>query len=239
MRPYYETELGKLYHGDCLQIMPHLEPVDLVLTSPPFNVGLDYGDETDDNKNPEDYWAWYDQFLAILLEHSEDNSILYLISGMIHFDIVKQKGLNAGFTFVQWLWLKRRNLVGSSPRWPWIPTIQPVAMFRTGKRKPMLSHVQGINTFDVCEYTAAQSNFIKNKRCHPAQDGVEAYFKIVARSPGETILDPFLGSGTTAIACERLNRRWIGIEIEEKYCAIAKQRIENERKQRKFNRWDI
>ena len=40
------------------------------------------------------------------------------------------------------------------------------------------------------------------------------------------ILDPFLGSGTTAIACEKLNRRWIGIELEEKYCKIAKARIE-------------
>ena len=48
------------------------------------------------------------------------------------------------------------------------------------------------------------------------------------------IIDPFLGSGTTAVACERLNRKWIGIEIEEKYCEIAAQRIENERKQRKL-----
>ena len=36
MKPYYETELGKLYHGDCLEIMPQLEPVDLVLTDPPY-----------------------------------------------------------------------------------------------------------------------------------------------------------------------------------------------------------
>lgn len=50
----------------------------------------------------------------------------------------------------------------------------------------------------------------------------------------EYVLDPFLGSGTTAIACERLNRRWIGIEIEEKYCKMAAKRIENERKQRKL-----
>ena len=39
MRPYYETELGKLYHGDCLEIMPELEPVDLVLTDPPYGLG--------------------------------------------------------------------------------------------------------------------------------------------------------------------------------------------------------
>ena len=41
----------------------------------------------------------------------------------------------------------------------------------------------------------------------------------------DLVLDPFLGSGTTAVACERLNRRWIGIEISEEYCKIAKERI--------------
>ena len=51
---------------------------------------------------------------------------------------------------------------------------------------------------------------------------------------GETVLDPFIGSGTTAVACERLNRRWIGIEIEEKYCEIAARRIEKENQQLKL-----
>ena len=48
------------------------------------------------------------------------------------------------------------------------------------------------------------------------------------------VLDPFLGSGTTAVACERLKRKWIGIEIEERYCKIAAKRIEAERKQLKL-----
>jgi DNA modification methylase len=43
MKPYYETELGKLYHGDCLEIMPQLEPVDLVLTDPPYGIKMDEG----------------------------------------------------------------------------------------------------------------------------------------------------------------------------------------------------
>ena len=48
------------------------------------------------------------------------------------------------------------------------------------------------------------------------------------------ILDCFLGSGTTAVAAERLGRRWIGIEIEPKYCAIAQARVDAERNQLKL-----
>jgi DNA modification methylase len=49
-----------------------------------------------------------------------------------------------------------------------------------------------------------------------------------------SVIDPFLGSGPTAVACERLKRKWIGIEIEEKYCEISAKRIELERKQLKL-----
>ena len=51
MKPYYETELGKLYHGDCLEIMPELEPVDLVLTSPPYDNLRVYGGHDFDFQN--------------------------------------------------------------------------------------------------------------------------------------------------------------------------------------------
>jgi DNA modification methylase len=51
---------------------------------------------------------------------------------------------------------------------------------------------------------------------------------------GDIVLDPFMGSGTTSVVCEKLNRKWIGIEISEKYCEIAAKRIENETKQLKL-----
>ena len=54
------------------------------------------------------------------------------------------------------------------------------------------------------------------------------------RKASKRILKGSIGSGTTAIACERLNRKWIGIEISEEYCEIAKQRIINETRQRKL-----
>jgi len=71
-----------------------------------------------------------------------------------------------------------------------------------------------------------QSN---SKRCHPAQFPEQlAHDHIISWSnEGDTILDPFMGSGTTGVVCKRLGRDFIGIEIAEEYMKIAKERIEN------------
>ena len=86
----------------------------------------------------------------------------------------------------------------------------------------------------TCQYNGLLGK--EGKRVHPTQkpikliiDLLEAYSKM-----GAIVLDPFLGSGTTAIACERLNRRWIGIEKELKYVEIAAKRIEAEASQLKL-----
>jgi DNA modification methylase len=78
-------------------------------------------------------------------------------------------------------------------------------------------------------------NRISMSKGHPTQKPTGLMIFCINKSKTSGIvLDPFIGSGTTAVACERLKRRWIGIEIEEKYCAIAVKRIEAERKQLKL-----
>lgn len=76
------------------------------------------------------------------------------------------------------------------------------------------------------------------KTKHPTQKPTLVFIWCIEQadrhSLNEIILDPYIGSGTTAIACERLKRRWIGIEISEEYCEIAAKRIENETRQLKL-----
>jgi DNA modification methylase len=71
---------------------------------------------------------------------------------------------------------------------------------------------------------------------HPNEKPIELVEKFIEAHTlsGQIILDPFLGSGTTAVAAERLGRRWIGIEMEPKYCAIAQERLDAERNQLKL-----
>ncbi|GAG11036.1 unnamed protein product, partial [marine sediment metagenome] len=79
------------------------------------------------------------------------------------------------------------------------------------------------------------SMYSNKDKLHPTQKPVPLMMWCIKKSKTtDTVLDPFLGSGTTAVACERLNRKWIGIEISEDYCQIAKERIERERQQLKL-----
>ena len=217
MKPYYETELGKLYHGDCLEIMPQLEPVDLVLTDPPYNCGKDYGIYKDNRSDGE-----YIEFIKQVFDGFEKYAI-YIDSHRF------QKF------------------------WSMFPLSSPVFLhiqangFANSQNIRQDHHV----ILTTCKSLESTSSiwrglrvlregyfFREEKTGHPCQTTLAGMIKVISLfcSCDALILDPFMGSGTTAVACERLNRRWIGIEIEEKYCEIAAKRIENERKQLKLFR---
>ena len=68
---------------------------------------------------------------------------------------------------------------------------------------------------------------------HPSPKPLDFMLKLIKRftEAGDTVIDPFMGSGTTALVCERLQRRWIGIELSRDYCDLIKQRIEREKSQ--------
>jgi len=195
---YYRTENGVLYHGDCLEILPHLEPVDLVLTDPPYPTEHTY----EYKYNPE---------------------------AIKYFDCLKCK------QFIFWTPQDRDIFpLSYSCYHIWDKKVGVRSQFE------LIYERNGLNGYRIYSYyfinsTVAASFTGDTFTGHKSQKPKQLIINLLEDSKTTgTVLDPFLGSGTTAVACERLNRRWIGIEIEEKYCAIAKQRIENERKQRKL-----
>ena len=190
MKPYFETELGKLYHGDCLEIMPELEPVDLVLTDPPYE--------------------GYDQFKYIPLEIIPFPNCRMLI----FFKSLSRFPLNHT---ARHRWFKGN----SHNSYEYIYEIN-------GSNKSLDFKCGCINS-------SVSANMLGDKyTIHPTQKPKSLLIEIISQQDETSIIDPFIGSGTTAIACERLNRRWIGIEISEEYCEIAAKRIENETRQLKM-----
>ena len=91
-----------------------------------------------------------------------------------------------------------------------------------------------VQRFNIWEINTEVSNI---NRYHPAQfpEKLVGDHIISWSNENDVILDPFIGSGTTAKVCEKLNRKWIGIEFSEEYCKIAKHRIEIERNQLKVD----
>ena len=208
MTPYYETKLGKLYHGDCLEIMPNLEPVDLVLTDPPYGIGNIWKGGAGGASS----WK-----IKATETHKWDMKTSDGVESLVKIKTVIIWGgnyYNLPPTRCWFVWDKKQpdTWTTGQAEIAWTNIDKPIRVFRMAQ----------------CE-----AHSTMNKQ-HPSQKPVALMMWCLKWVPNDIVIDPFFGSGTTAIACERLNRRWIGIEIEERYCQIAVKRIEKERSQLKL-----
>ena len=214
--PYYSTENGVLYHGDCLEILPHLEPVDLVLTDPPYGIRVGGAKGILGGSNivkPKEYgFCGWDlnrppKECFDLMFLASKNQIIF--GGNYFIDCLKptkcfivwDKDNTGNFADCELAWTSFDSAVRKF-KWKWN------GIFKE----------------------------LPEERHHPTQKPFGLFVQILEKYSEQqhTVLDPFLGSGTTAVACERLNRKWIGIELEEKYCEISAKRIEAENRQLKI-----
>lgn len=211
MKPYYEEKGITIYHGDCREILPSLPMVDLVLTDPPYGIKAD-------NRNrilsrgklakPTDYGEsdWDGQTPN---EHT--------------MALCRTRGINC----ILW----GGNYFDSPPSPAWL----------------VWDKMNGANDFADCELAWTNLKqavrlfrFMWNgmlrqgesrgvPRVHPTQKPVELMTWCISFAPNaKTILDPFMGSGTTLRAAKDLGRKAIGIEVSEKYCEIAARRMSQE-----------
>ena len=201
MKPYYETELGRLWHGDCLEGMENIERVDLTLTDPPYGINKAEWD----NKYIPVEKIIMEKSIAAVVNCGEQNIAECVINFGEHY-----KGLFYGWN---------RNGMTRGP----LGYMNIIVAVCAGKLK------RGMN---FCKFTIKDLT----RKNHPSPKPVEYYKQCICRFSDEQdiVFDPFIGSGTTGVACEQLNRRWIGIEISEQYCEIAAKRIEAEAKQLKM-----
>jgi len=215
--PYYEHAGITIYHGDCREILPGLEPVDLVLTDPPYGIGEDGGQKnrwrTGDGRR-KDGPLKYQKMDWDRARPSSDTFAQIMsmgercaIFGGNHFaDLLPPSG---GWLF----WDK--NIGGD---------------FSDGE----LVYTNFGNAIRKHTVHAFKDLRGGKDRVHPTQKPAEIMTWCIRQADkhfkphASTILDPYMGSGTTLVAAKQLNRRAIGIEIEEKYCEIAARRLSQE-----------
>ena len=198
--------LNKVICGDCLEVMKDIpdKSVDLVLTDFPYGVGVDYGGYEDTRENLE---ILVDTVLPEILRISQRSLIT---CGNHNVDL---------FNNPDWL-LAWTNRAGNGINKYGFNCFQPIIAYG----KDILIQ-KGIRK-DVIEHSETSQ-----KNGHPCPKPLGFWKKLLLRGsigPNDIILDPFLGSGTTAVAAKQLGRNFIGIEINPDYCKIAEQRLVQE-----------
>lgn len=218
MTPYYEHAGITIYHGDCREIMPHVGKVDAVVTDPPYgevnrtNSGL-----RDLSKGVADV-VHFDMKSVLHYVCKTDATSVYVFCGIEQIGIVRKSLKDDGYSTRLCVWEK------TNP-------------------SPMNGQHMWLSSLESCVY-ARKSGAVFNEFCaspvfkfpsgsssiHPTQKPLQLIKKLmlVSSDENQTILDPFMGSGTTLVAAKQLGRKAIGIEISRKYCDIAIKRLSQE-----------
>lgn len=231
-----KLEINKIYNMDCLEGLRRLEDnsVDLIITSPPYNFGgfnrngirsnyECYNDDLDE----EEYKNWTKKYFIELYRVLKP-------TGMFYFNI-KYKFENYECKLPFWInnitKFKLLNLIiwrfGSGAdvaKIKWYPRYEYIFVFI--KTKDYFFNEFYAKYGDVWEISHLVYGHNERTK-HPAQYPLELVRRIISSSSieGDLILDPFLGSGTTAVACKQLRRNFIGFEISKEYCEIARKRL--------------
>jgi DNA modification methylase len=203
--PYYQDSAVTIYHGDCREVSSQLETVDLVLTDPPYGINAARARKSQK-------WGWRDFDVCGWDATRPELETLKICT-------------SAGRHFILW---------GAN----YFPGIQPLPECKwliwdkcqsdfslADAEMALCSWVGAIRRLRYSRATA-----LKDGKQHPTQKPLEVMTWCINQAPDGcvSILDPFMGSGTTLRAAKNLGRKAIGIEIEERYCEIAAKRMQQE-----------
>lgn len=202
-----------LHHGDCTAILATLPSgsVDLVVTDPPYICG--YRDRSGRTVANDDHAAWLAPAFREIHRVMKPDSFCVSFYGWPDIDRFMIAWKAAGFRPVGHLvWPK-----DYTSRCGYLAA-QHEAAFLLAKGSPARPHPP-LPDVQPWHYTG--------NRHHPTEKAVQVLEPLIASfsRPGELVLDPFTGSGSTGLACARLDRRFIGIELDEDHCRTAERRI--------------
>ena len=208
MKPYYDRNGITIYHGDCREILPTLERFDLLLTDPPYGIGEKWKTQFKAKNGNSRLWDGSSTWDAVTVD---DQTILLTVS---HADQAIIWGGNY-YSFPSsrcWLiWDKvQKSTAGADAELAWTNLGGTVRAFR-------MSRID------------AYVNVGNETKQHPTQKPLSLMQWCLTFAPdAKTVLDPFMGSGTTLVAAKLAGIQATGIEINERYCEIGAKRLEQE-----------
>lgn len=217
-------EVNKIYNmafQEGLQYCPHF---DMIITDPPYNIGFNYN-QYEDNMSDEQYIDMIAQLrgypLAII--HYPEETMQYFVPALGIPDEVITWCYNSNLP-------KQSRLINFYNCKPNFNAVkQPYKNPNDKRVKKLIENgSQGTRLYDWFSDIQLVKNVSKEK-FHPCPVPIELMERIIklTTEEGDVVLDPFMGSGTTALACLNTNRKFIGFEIDKKYFDIANERISN------------
>lgn len=219
-------ELNKIHLGSSLDLLKELpdNSVDLVITDPPYKVSQMYGGgvDSDNLTNVASILRTFPEICRVLKEGRffvcfYDNRILpFLFEAIKGTDLVYKKSI---FLYRRW---------GIAHRWMgWMQCTDPVCFFVKGHTKPFYAKKIKQKVKHDCYIKASPE---KDSTGHPAQKPLEILQDIITWCSAEkdVVLDPYMGSGSVALACRNVNRKYLGIEVQKGYVEMANKRLSQE-----------
>lgn len=236
---YPDDFVNKIIHGDCLEVMQMLPDgcIDLIVTSPPYNLKNSSGNGMKDGRGgkwakaalingythhddcmPHDkYVAWQRQCLTEMLRIiPDDGAIFYNHKWRVQNGLLQDRqDIVSGFPVRQIIIWRRKGGINFNPGY-FLPTYEVIYLIA----KPKFKLASKANAHgDVWEFGQEMRN------PHPAPFPLELIKRIISSTNAKIVLDPFMGSGTTAIAALNLGREFVGIDISDHYCRLAESRL--------------
>lgn len=222
IKPYYSHNGIEIYHADCREVLPELPQANLLLTDPPYGINASKGFGLSGGRSFSGGGRGLGKRLSINVRSYDDNWDTERPAIEI-FDAMLQKADDA----IIWCGNFFADILPQSKHWI------------------VWDKLQTMPTFSDCElaWTNVKRNSVKKVtvewngligkeryRAHPTQkpEKLMRYCIKNYSKEGDLVLDPFMGSGTTLRAAKDMVRRAIGIEMEEKYCELAADRLRQE-----------
>ena len=260
--PYYENEYGQIYNMDCVEALNKLEGMcfNTTITSPPYNIGKAY----ESIMPVDEYIGWLSKIITLIYDKTFPNGnfllnvgylqienigraipIPYLLWDKVPFYLNQEIVWNYGAGVPAKKYLCPRNekilwYVKDSNNFIFNldPIRDPDVKYPNSKKNGRLRcNSIGKNPSDVwqiAKVTTGAGRASKERTEHPAQFP-EDLITIIKPNSNDIILDPFIGSGTVGAVAIEHDRRFIGFEIKEEYCEIAKKRLALKYQNKKYS----
>jgi adenine-specific DNA-methyltransferase len=256
-KPYFEAENVFIFNADTVNLMRVLpsDSVSLTVTSPPYNIGKEYEAVVDIQEYVEWTKAWTKEIPRVLTKNGafwlnlgyvrfDDKAkalpLPYLLWDKIDLYLIQEIVWNYGAGVAGKRFLSPRN-----EKWLWYvvdpenytfnldairdPDVKYPTQKKNGKLRCNTIGKNPSDVWQIAKVTSGTDRSSPERTPHPAQFPTDLIDRIILgfSNEHEIILDPFLGSGSTAISCLRHSRRVIGFEIRQDYCAVATKRIKD------------